>query len=247
MKFAPYLSIILPCYNEERRIERCLDELFKFLPRQNYTSEVIAVDNGSTDRTWEILQAHQGMFRGFQAINTGGIRGKGLAVQTGMLFATGYYRMFMDVDLSTPLTEISHALSWMWDHHIVIGSREVNRAIVKATWKRRIMGRLFHALIADFAPGIHDTQCGFKLFRDYVAIDLFCDQKITGMAFDVELLYLAALKGYRVKEMPVSWTHDNDSRVRTVSTSLEMVWDVLNMPMMHARVERGRWTVDHSA
>jgi dolichyl-phosphate beta-glucosyltransferase len=235
----PYLSIILPCYNEERRIERCLDALFKFMPWQGYSWEIIAVDDGSTDATWEILDGHAQVFRNFFPV-LNRHRGKGFAVRTGMLMASGFYRLFMDVDLSTPLTEIPNVLASIRDHEIVIGSREINREKVRATWKRRIMGRLFHALIADIVPGILDTQCGFKCFRDYVADDLFRLQKLDGMAFDVELLYLARMKGYTVKEMPVAWTHDADSRVRTISTSMEMLFSVMNIPMSHRDMKLGR-------
>jgi dolichyl-phosphate beta-glucosyltransferase len=229
----PYLSVILPAYNEERRLERCLDALLRFLPQQNYTWEIIPVDDGSSDKTWNILEAHAQVFNHFYPMRNCWHRGKGWAVKTGMLAARGSYRMFMDVDLSTPLTEIPNALTSIRDREIVIGSREINREKVRATWKRRIMGRLFHALIADIVPGILDTQCGFKCFRDYVADDLFRLQKIDGMAFDVELLYLARMKGYTVNEMPVAWTHDADSRVRTISTSMEMLFSVMNIPMSH--------------
>lgn len=237
----PYLSVILPAYNEERRIERCLDELFSFLPRQGYRWEIIAVDDGSTDTTWQMLEGYARDFAHFFPIRNKHA-GKGKVVKTGMLAAKGTYRMFMDVDLSTPLTEIPNALSLIRDHEIVIGSRELSRDAVRATWKRRFMGRLFHALISDIVPGVLDTQCGFKMFRDYAAVDLFHEQKIDGMAFDVELLFLAGMKGYTVKEFPVAWTHDADSRVRLLATSFEMLLDVMNIPMSHKQTNLVRST-----
>jgi glycosyltransferase involved in cell wall biosynthesis len=242
MNTRPHLSIILPAYNEERRLGRCLDALFGFLPRQRYTWEIIAVNDGSTDGTWSIMRGYAGTFNHFYPLHAEHA-GKGNAVRLGMLTARGNYRMFMDVDLSTPLTEIPNALAAIGDAEIVIGSREVNREKVRETWKRRIMGRLFHALIADIVPGIRDTQCGFKLFRDYVADDIFRLQQIEGMAFDVELLYLALMKHYTVKEMPVEWAHDNDSRVRMFSTSWEMFVDVSSIPMRHKDLKIAKSTL----
>jgi hypothetical protein len=98
---------------------------------------------------------------------------------------------------------------------------------------RHVTGRVFHSLVHNLVPGVRDTQCGFKFFRDTAAIDLFSQQKIDGMAFDVELLYLARLRGYTAKEFPVAWTHDADSRVKLVSTSLQMFLDVLDIPVNH--------------
>ena len=237
----PHLSVIVPCYNEERRIERCLDELFAFLPRQGYRWEIIAVDDGSKDTTWQMLEGYARDYAHFYPVRNAHA-GKGKAVKTGMLAAKGMYRLFMDVDLSTPLTEIPNALGYIRDHEIVIGSRELSREKVRATWKRRIMGRLFHALIADIVPGVLDTQCGFKMFRDYAAQDLFNEQKIDGMAFDVELLYLAGMKGYNMMEFPVAWTHDADTRVRMFATSFEMLIDVMGIPMSHKNINMVRST-----
>ena len=162
--------------------------------------------------------------------------GKGRAVKVGMLTAYGEYRLFMDADLSTSLSEIPAALEWLHTYDIAIGSREIDRSKVKATLKRRIMGRVFNALITDLTPGIHDTQCGFKGFRASAASTLFDLQQIDGWAFDVELLYLARLLGYTVKEFPVTWAHAEGSKVRAVSASFEMIRDVLDIPILHREI-----------
>lgn len=235
------ISIVLPAYNEERRIRACLDACFSKLPRVGTSWEIIVVDDGSTDDTWKILEYYGGVYAHFIPIRTEH-RGKGHAVKTGMLLARGEYRLFLDVDLSTPLTEIASALDLIGQYEIVIGSREVQREKVASTWFRRFMGRVFHVLVSDLVPpGIRDTQCGFKMFRDYVAEDLFSTQKINGMAFDVELLYLAGVKQYSICEMPVTWTHDPDSRVR-LSTPLTMLLDAWSLPMLHRDVSMSRQT-----
>jgi dolichyl-phosphate beta-glucosyltransferase len=231
----PYLSVIVPCYNEQARIAKTLDALFMYLPHHVPSFEIIAVDDGSTDRTWEVLSVYQRVYAHYIPIRVEH-SGKGNAVRVGMLTAFGDHRIFMDADLSTPLTEIPAALEWLRTYDIAIGSREIDRSKVKATLKRRIMGRIFNTLIADLTPGVRDTQCGFKGFRADVAEQLFNQQMVKGWAFDVELLYLARVLGYRVKEFPVAWKHCEGSKVRAVSASFEMIRDVLDIPMMHSEI-----------
>jgi len=231
----PYLSVIIPAHNEERRLPRCLDEVTRWLWARNWLYEIIVVSNGSTDNTVRICAEHAALFAHFRWMDLPQ-RGKGLAVREGMLMARGVYRLFMDVDLSTPLDEIPPALRYAAEHDVVIGSREVVPANVRTTPKRYLIGRAFHALVRDLTPGIRDTQCGFKLFHQDAARAIFERCQINGMAFDVEALYLARLLGYDIHEMPVSWTHDADSRVRLVGDSLSMLWDVINIPTRHAGV-----------
>lgn len=235
MSNKPLLSVIVPCYNEEARIAKTLDALFSYLPLRFPRWEVIAVDDGSTDRTWEILEMYRNVFAHFIPIRVQH-QGKGRAVRVGMLTATGNYRLFMDADLSTSLDEIPAALEWLRTYDLAIGSREIDRSKVKATLKRRIMGRVFHALIGDLVPDVKDTQCGFKAFRSSVADVLFNEQRVNGWAFDVDILYLARVLGYTVKEFPVQWTHDEGSKVKAVSASFEMIRDVINIPMLHSEI-----------
>ena len=226
-----FLSVIIPCYNEAGRISQTLDAVFQAMPRITRSWEVIAVDDGSTDRTWEILDGYKRVYGHYIPLRCDH-KGKGHAVRVGMLTAEGQYRLFMDADLSTPLAEIPNALGHMGRADICIGSREVDPARVKATQKRRMMGRVFHWFAADLTPGLLDTQCGFKMFRWDVARRLFRLSQLDGFAFDVEILYLAHLAGYKVHEMPVTWTHAESQWSKTRAT-VEMIRDVWRLPFLH--------------
>lgn len=233
----PFLSIILPAHNEERRLEHCLRTLYNWLYAREWGgTEVIVVANGCTDATADICRLSLGYYKTLK-YHYLPERGKGRAVRHGMLAASGIWRLMMDVDLSTSLDAIPEALQFanLNGHDIVIGSRTLDQERVIQAPHRRLIGLAFHQLVTELAPGLSDTQCGFKLFWDQAAEDLFRRQKVTGMAFDVELLYLARLRGWSVAEIPVTWRHDPDSRVRLVGDSLSMFWDVLQIPMMHAR------------
>lgn len=228
-----YLSVIVPVHNEEARVERCIDGLIPHVSR--YSCEIIFVDNGSTDRTLDILDVAKTIYRPIRIISMPE-RGKGEAVKTGMLAATGRYRFMCDVDLSTPAKEIHRFLEYARLFDVVIGSREIHPEETKTSWKRRTIGRAFHRLVWSLVPGVSDTQCGFKMFRDYAAVKIFEQVTITGMAFDVQALSLALCNGYSLKEIAVPWVNDPRSRVRLVEDSLEMLWDVMRLKMRNRAV-----------
>lgn len=235
MKQVPYLSVIVPVHNEEKRLPGCLYQLHRYLEHQHYSYEIIAVDNGSTDRTVEICREHAGIYNHFRWASTDQ-RGKGLAVRIGMLATEGHFRYMCDCDLSTPPEEIASFLSMALQFDVVIGSRELEREKVSANLTRRITGRVLHSLASDLVPGVRDTQCGFKMFRDYAAMSLFSRMVINSVAYDVEMLYLARLLKYSLKELPVQWTHDADSRMG-LRDGLAYAWDVLNIPLNHLRIK----------
>ncbi len=232
MNIPMYLSVIVPVYNEERRIERCLDTLIPELSA--YKSEILLVDNGSHDKTPQMVDLAARVYPGVRALHLRQ-RGKGFAVRTGMLAACGRYRYMCDVDLSTPANEIHRFLEFSRQYDVVIGSREITPETTRTDFRRRFMGRVFHALVSDLVPGVRDTQCGFKMFRDYAASAIFSSVSTMGWAFDVEALYLATTMGYEIKEIAVPWTHDEDSRVRVVGDSLEMLWDISQIKAVHAK------------
>lgn len=236
MNTKPYISVIVPLYNEQRRLERCLDELHAELTGM-YKYEVILVDNASLDQTPMMADLASRTFPSTRAIHLPR-KGKGYAVREGMLAADGHYRYMCDVDLSTPAEEVHRFIEYARRFDIVIGSREVKPELTHTDIRRKITGRVFHSLVHDLVPGIRDTQCGFKIFRDYAAKQIFENVTIMGWAFDVEVLYLAHLFGFGVHELPVPWTHDADSRVNMLPDSLEMLYDISQIKPMHARSEK---------
>ncbi len=228
----PFLSIVIPAHNEERRLPDTLTQTLAFLEAQPYTWELILVENGSTDRTWAIIQdavqAHPGRVHGLRSPQ----RGKGLAVRMGMLAARGRYRFMADADLSMPIHELRRFLPpQLTDFDIAIASREAPGAIrYDEPWYRHLIGRAFNTMVRVLAlPGLQDTQCGFKMFRGPVADDVFRYQTLTGMTFDVEVLFIARRRGYRIVEVPIPWYFNPDSRVRLLQDSLMMAWDLLRI------------------
>lgn len=226
----PYLSIIIPAYNEERRLPNTLEQVLSFLAEQEYTAEVIVVENGSSDRTLTIAQEISASFPNLFVFHNEE-SGKGKAVKRGMLKARGKYRIFCDADLSMPIEEIARFIPPHNDSDIVIASREVEGAVrYDEPHQRHLTGRVFNWFIRVLAiPGIHDTQCGFKGFRAEVAEDLFQYQSIDGWAFDVELLYIAKMRGYQIIELPIPWYYRQESKINVVRDSLNMFFDILKI------------------
>jgi glycosyltransferase involved in cell wall biosynthesis len=228
------LSIIIPLHNETQRLPEAMTKLKAFRYDQWQDMEVLLIDNGSTDGTQDMINWYA---QRYPWVDGAVIkeRGKGAAVAVGMLAARGDILYMADVDFSTPLSELSRMMYQLIDHDVVIGSRELDRGRVTTSITRRVIGRMFHELISGLVPGYQDTQCGFKLFKRHAARRLFSQLRITGLAFDVELLYLARRAGYSIKELPVQWRQDKDSRVRLGVDSLQMLRDVLSIPNLHAR------------
>jgi len=231
MNTSPFLSIIIPAYNEENRLPETIARMAAFLRIQDYAYEVIVVENGSTDKTLEIAQACTAGYPAFRVIRLEE-KGKGLAVRHGMLAARGQHRFMCDADLSMPIEELPRFLPPNFlDADIVIASREAPGAVrYNEPEHRHIGGRLVNLVIRLFAiPGIHDTQCGFKSFRDDVAEDLFSCQVVDGWSFDIELLYVARKRGYRIEELPIPWYYSDQSHVSPVKDALRMVWDIFKI------------------
>lgn len=233
-----FLSIIIPAYNEERRLPPSLEKVVAFLQQQAYKSEVLVVENGSTDRTTEVVQAfidaHQDAEAKVCLALLHSSPGKGAAVKVGMLAAQGEYRFICDADLAMPIEEIVKFLPpvqqpGMFD--IAIASREAPGAVrYNEPLYRHIMGRVFNFLVRMMAvPGIQDTQCGFKMFTRQAALRLFPLQQIDGWSFDVEVLYIARQHGLRLIEVPIHWYYQEDSRVRPVHDTINMVRELLKI------------------
>ena len=225
----PFLSIIIPAYNEENRLPNTLEQVFHFLEKQSYASEVIVVENGSTDKTFEFAQKLTQQHKNLRVIHNEE-RGKGGAVLRGVREALGEYVFICDADLSMPVAEISKFLPpALSDFDIAIGSREAPGAVrYNEPYYRHLTGRVFNMLIRLMVlPDLQDTQCGFKCLRAEVARDIFTFQTLTGWAFDVELLYIARRHGYHILEIPIDWYFNADSKVRVLRDSWRMFIDLL--------------------
>jgi dolichyl-phosphate beta-glucosyltransferase len=224
----PFLSIIIPAHNEENRLSDTLAQVVKFLQPQPYSAEILVIENASRDNTLQIARDFATQNPVIQAIHLDQ-PGKGRAVQTGMLAARGEYRFFADADLSMPIIELSRFLPPAVDAPIVIASREAPGAIrYNEPAYRHVTGRVFNNLIrALVLPGLQDTQCGFKMFRADVAKDLFKRQTLMGWSFDVEVLYIATLRGLDIVELPIPWYFNPDSKVNVLRDSWRMFRDLL--------------------
>lgn len=227
----PLLTIVIPAYNEERRLPTTLPRVVAFAEAQGYPVDVLVVDNASTDRTPDVARQiaaeHPIISLLYQPI-----RGKGAAVRKGMLEGRGEYLFICDADLAMPIEEVSKFLPpTLSNYDVAIASREVAGAVRhNEPWYRHLMGRVFNALVRLLAvPGIQDTQCGFKCLHREAARDIFTTQIVDGWAFDVEILYIARRRGYRIVEVPIHWYYGQGSRVSPIRDSIKMVMEVLRI------------------
>ena len=224
---APYLSVVIPAYNEENRLGPTLETIKGYLAERDYTSEVLVVDNGSRDRTSEV--ARDGGVEVMQERR----RGKGAAVRTGMLAARGEYVLFSDADLSTPIEEVEKLLAELRaGADVAIASRGLpeSNLVKRQPWYRELVGRAGNLLVRMVAVrGIADTQCGFKLFPREIAGRIFPAQRLTGAAFDVELLFIVQHAGWKIAEVPVTWIDSPDTRFSRVRDSLDALKDLVRI------------------
>jgi dolichyl-phosphate beta-glucosyltransferase len=253
----PSLTLVLPAYNEAARIGPALDELFSWLRSDDAARElgswdVLVVDDGSTDDTAALVESRDEAAAGPSGepprlrvlrVPHGG---KGAAVRTGMLAAAGDHVIFTDADLATPADQIPFMTRALRSADVCLGSRiqpdgSDRRASQPAY--RRFLGRVFRLLASLWVGtgGVPDTQCGFKGFRREAAADLFARQEITSIVFDVELIFLARRRGYRLAIVPVLWSDRRGSRMRAgARLALRVGWDLCRIPLIHHRVGRAR-------
>jgi len=233
----PFLSIIIPAHNEQNRLPGTLEKIFHFLEQQSFSSEVIVVENGSTDQTHQVAREFAKQHASLRVLQS--TKGKGSAVQHGVLAAEGEYRFMCDADLSMPVEEIVKFIPpKLQNFDIAIASREARGAVrfnepSYRHWGGRGINVLIQALIL---PGLNDTQCGFKCFRGEVAEDLFRRQTMHGWSFDIEVLYIARRHGYHIVEIPIHWYHFSDSKVSAVRDAMRMISDIF---LIHANARRG--------
>ena len=231
----PFLSVVIPAFNEEPRISGTLSQVIEYLAGQDYGWEIVVADDGSRDHTAQLVGRVIAEHPNVRILRLSH-RGKGWAVKHGMLAAQGEYRLLCDADLSVPIEQVERLLPPLGPgSDIVLGSREApDAARIGEPVGRHLMGRVFNLLVSRLAvSGLSDTQCGFKCFRGAVVQDLFRRQTMDGFSFDVELLYLARKRGLTFAEVGVDWYYRPESKVRPIRDSLAMTLDLLKIRWRH--------------
>ncbi|MBW8877075.1 MAG: glycosyltransferase family 2 protein [Acidobacteria bacterium] len=231
------LTVVVPAYNEEGRLEPGLRRALEYLARRGRPFELLVVDDGSRDGTAAVADAFAA--QGVRVLRHERNRGKGAAVRTGVVASRGERVLISDADFSTPIEEVEKLEARLGDGTpLVIGSRGVDSSQVRQhqPFYREMMGRTFNLIIRLLGVrGIRDTQCGFKLARGDVGRSLFSALTIEGFAWDVEMIWLARRRGYRIAEVGVIWVNSPDSRVDPIRSSLSMLRDVVLMRLRHRR------------
>ena len=217
-----FISVIIPAYNEENRIGKTLVKIRDFLYSKGLSFEVIVVDDGSQDKTAEVVERFKPAISSLQIIKMPFNQGKGFAVKQGFLASQGEYVLFTDADLSTPIEELEAFLRYRKDFDIIIASRAVkgSQLIKRQPLIREYLGRFFNVLVRlMLMPDFRDTQCGFKLFTRDVCRSIFENLHTKGFAFDLEVLARAKHNGLKVKEQPVKWLNNRYSKVSFLSAA----------------------------
>ena len=229
----PELSVVIPAYNEERRLPDTLRRVRAYLEGRGISAEVIVVDDGSQDGTAALVENLRAGFSGLRLVSNGRNRGKGYSVRHGMLEARGRIVLFTDADLSAPIEEAEKLLAPIHrGYEVAIGSRGVDRSLIEVHQSplRELAGIIFNRIVRvvtglDFV----DTQCGFKAFVREPARIVFEQQRIERFGFDPEILFLAKRHGLRAVEIPVRWAHHPHTKLNVLRDSLRMFWEVLSI------------------
>lgn len=233
------VSIIIPAFNEEFRLPKTLDSVYNYMESRGSDFEVLIVDDGSLDGTASFVEEYSEKQPKVKLVRYPVNRGKGYAVRVGMLEADGDYLIYNDADGSSPIEEIEKLVKSIESGvDIAFGSRAKpdESRVVDALAYRKYMGNTFNLIVQTLVlPGIHDTQCGFKMFRSDCAREIFSVAKEDGFAFDVEILFIARLKKYKLEEVPINWSNVDGSKVNVFFDSPKMFLQVLNVAV-------GKWT-----
>lgn len=228
-----YLSIIIPAYNEEKRIVKTTECIISYLNSREYKSEIILVDDGSTDRTTLFIERIDTGTVNLRILKNNKNMGKGFSIKKGVSESKGEFILFSDADLSTPIEEIENFLPYLHNgFDVVIGSRGLKESNIQIhqAWYRERMGKIFGSLVRFMVlPGIADSQCGFKCFTKSSAKRIFHKQKLNGFCFDVELLFISRKMNYKIKEVPICWRNSPASTVKPIRNSMRMFFDLLKI------------------
>jgi len=226
-----FLTIVLPAYNESERLPESLPKIIKFVERQDYSIEVLIVDDGSVDKTVEVVREFQKEASCISLLQVPH-GGKGHAVKAGMLQAKGEYLFLCDADLSMPIEEVNKFLPPVLDKYdVAIASREIEGSQRHdEPAYRHLMGRVFNLIVRVLAVrGLHDTQAGFKCFRREVARQIFPHQTINGWGFDVEILFIAQSHGFQIIEVPINWYYRSESKIKPLQDTYNMLREILKV------------------
>ena len=231
----PSISIVIPAYNEERRLPATLASLLEYVEARTWAPwEIVIVNDGSKDRTAAVAAQFAAAHAGIRVLENPGNRGKGYSVRHGMLEATGDWILFTDSDLSAPIGELDKLMDAARSQgaSVAIGSRALNRGLIEVheSLFRETAGRIFN-LIMRVVTGLRfsDTQCGFKLFERGAAQEIFRRQRIERWGFDAELLFIARRLGYKTVEVPVRWSHSVGTKINMVGDSVNMFLDLVRI------------------
>jgi glycosyltransferase involved in cell wall biosynthesis len=225
----PELSIVIPSFNEELRLPGTLSQISSYIRSSKRETEVIVVDDGSTDRTSDVANSFQREIHRLRVVRNKNNRGKGYSVRRGMMEAHGRIVLFTDADLSAPIEEADKLLAALADHDVAIGSRAMDRSLISIHQSpfREYAGIVFNFIVrTTLRLPFVDTQCGFKAFRRDRCQVIFEQQRIERFGFDPELLYLARHHGLSAAEIPVRWAHSPASKVSMLRDSVQMFLDV---------------------
>ncbi len=229
----PQLSVIIPAYNEQRRLPATLESVHGYLTQRNLTFEILIVDDGSHDDTAEVVEMFAVAHSGVRLLSYQPNQGKGHAVRTGILSAKGDLMLIDDADGSSPIEELERLERGITSGaDLVIGSRAKSDESrqVQALAYRKWIGNTFNFLVQRLLlPGIYDTQCGFKLFKAEAAREIFAVAQIDGFGFDVEILHIARVRGYKIAEVGINWHNVEGSKVNVFADSPKMFLDVLQV------------------
>lgn len=241
MNIGPDLSIVIPSFNEELRLPASLEKIAAYVRENRPNTEVIVVDDGSTDRTAAIAESRRDRIPQLRVVSNGVNRGKGFSVRHGSLEARGAVVLFTDADLSSPIEEGEKLLSALESHDVAIGSRAVDRSLIEVheSLFREFAGIIFNRIVRIILRlPLVDTQCGFKAFRRERCRIIFEQQTIERFGFDPELLYLARHHGLSIAEVPVRWSHSPATKVNMLRDSVQMFLDVF---VIRWNAVRGRY------
>jgi dolichyl-phosphate beta-glucosyltransferase len=230
------LSIVVPVYNEKRRIKKGLTKILKFLNIQNFTWELIVVDDGSSDNTLGLAKQILKNTKNAKVLVSRHL-GKGGAIKKGVLKAKGRWVVFLEIDLATPMAELERFMPFRKEYDIIIGSRKMEGAqiVVRQSKFREFGGKVFTWLTnLLITSDISDITCGFKLFRTSVAKKLFKQSQLNDWSFDAEVLFLAQKQGLNIKELPVRWRNDPDTKVNLFRDTTESLLGLLKIRLNHA-------------